>query len=174
MADGTDLPCAVEVRTTTLERCRTKPRVLSCRLEPARFSLPPGYTAPLTSPERAALLARVLVGDLARESFLAIYLNAANCPISYDAYTVGGVAAVNVDAGAIIQGAIMVGAPRLITAHNHPSGSTEPSENDLDVWMEISRRARCVGIEHIDDLIVTPDRFYSRHDDISRRYGGIP
>ena len=114
-------------------RC-PRPRILSCKLEPTRMAAGP----PLDHPCYAATFIRQLIGEHAREQFVALYVSSAHCPIAYDTFTMGGINAVVSDPGAVLRGAVMSGAPFIITAHNHPSGDPSPSREDR----EFTRRPR--------------------------------
>ena len=48
-----------------------------------------------------------------------------------------------------------------ICAHNHPSGSTEPSKEDRDVTEMIKQAGKILGIELLDHIIFSPRGYYS-------------
>jgi DNA repair protein RadC len=48
-----------------------------------------------------------------------------------------------------------------VMAHNHPSGTCQPSEGDLDVTRELARGCKAIGIQCFDHLIFTEDQFLS-------------
>lgn len=52
-------------------------------------------------------------------------------------------------------------AHRLIVAHNHPSGSVEPSTEDLSLTRRLVACGDLLGIPVVDHLICTGVRFYS-------------
>jgi len=139
-----------------------KPRNLVCKLEPTRYKMP--AMGSLTGPCRAVVIARELIGDMARESMLALYLSAKHCPIAYDVFTSGGISSVEIEPGAIVRGAVMVGAAALITVHNHPSGDADASDADRRVWRELSARCECLSIKHLDDIVIGEDGFFSRSE----------
>src|SRR6185369_15560460 len=45
-------------------------------------------------------------------------------------------------------------ASRVILAHNHPSGSSQPSEADLEVTKQIHEAGKVVGIQLLDHLVI--------------------
>lgn len=47
-----------------------------------------------------------------------------------------------------------VGAHGILLAHNHPSGSAEPSARDITLTHRIARFTRAVGVELLDHLVV--------------------
>jgi len=49
----------------------------------------------------------------------------------------------------------------IIIAHNHPSGSLEPSAEDLNLTKRLVESGKLIGIEVLDHLIVTADAYVS-------------
>ncbi len=49
----------------------------------------------------------------------------------------------------------------VIVAHNHPSGDSEPSEDDLIITKKLVESGKILGIEVLDHVIVTKDGFVS-------------
>ena len=52
-------------------------------------------------------------------------------------------------------------AAQVILAHNHPSGDTDPSEDDLTLNRRLIEAGKILGIEVIDHIIVTKNGFLS-------------
>lgn len=63
--------------------------------------------------------------------------------------------------------AFELGARGIILAHNHPSGSAEPSAGDIELTRHIAAIAETVGVVLLDHLIV------GGHDIVSLRERGI-
>jgi len=49
----------------------------------------------------------------------------------------------------------------VIVAHNHPSGSLEPSANDSEVTRQLKAAGQVVGIELLDHIIFNRTNYYS-------------
>jgi len=49
----------------------------------------------------------------------------------------------------------------IIIAHNHPSGSLEPSDADIKITKQLSEVADIVGIDLIDHIIVSKNGYFS-------------
>jgi DNA repair protein RadC len=47
---------------------------------------------------------------------------------------------------------------------NHPSGSTEPSPEDIEVTEKLARAGEILGIKLLDHVIVTRNGYYSFKD----------
>ncbi|NEQ52684.1 MAG: DNA repair protein RadC, partial [Leptolyngbya sp. SIO3F4] len=61
----------------------------------------------------------------------------------------------------IFREVIKQGATRVIVAHNHPSGSLEPSGADLDLTKQLLKAANILGIPILDHLILGNGDFAS-------------
>jgi DNA repair protein RadC len=57
--------------------------------------------------------------------------------------------------------AIKAMATRIIVAHNHPSGTVNPSRADIRLTSQISQACKIMDIELLDHLVITPDKYYS-------------
>ena len=61
----------------------------------------------------------------------------------------------------VFRPAIIVGCASLVVAHNHPSGSLEPSDEDIGLTKRLVSGGKLLGIEVIDHVIITKDGFTS-------------
>ena len=52
--------------------------------------------------------------------------------------------------------AITMGSVHLISVHNHPSGSLDPSPDDLEVFKRLNEVGKLIGIRFLDHIIITP------------------
>ena len=55
----------------------------------------------------------------------------------------------------ILQKALLLGAVRIALAHNHPSGDTTPSSQDIEATASLKTAADILGISLIDHIIVS-------------------
>lgn len=60
----------------------------------------------------------------------------------------------------IFQKALLCNANNIVLAHNHPSGDTTPSKEDMKVYRIIKQASKIMGIGFIDNLIIG-DTYYS-------------
>jgi DNA repair protein RadC len=56
---------------------------------------------------------------------------------------------------------LLTNARAVIIAHNHPSGSTNPSKADMNVTRKVKDVLSMLGIDLLDHIIVAHDRTYS-------------
>jgi DNA repair protein RadC len=61
----------------------------------------------------------------------------------------------------IFRGAIVNNAAAIILIHNHPSGNTEPSNEDKEITTRINNASKIIGIEIIDHIIISKRGYYS-------------
>ena len=101
-----------------------------------------------------------------RESFKVLYLNNANDVVGVITVGMGGLTSCPVDVRVIFQGALKVGAVRLIVAHNHPSGQLKPSIQDDNLTRKIKEAGKILDIPLLDHLILTSDNYFSYGDEV--------
>jgi DNA repair protein RadC len=98
-----------------------------------------------------------------RECFWVIHLNTSNRVIEKELVSIGTVDNCLVHAREIFKKAILNGAYGIITVHNHPGGTAEPSKEDRAIWKYLDKAGELLGIEVLDHMIITPnDGYYSR------------
>ncbi len=97
---------------------------------------------------------RLKLAHLTHEEFHVLFLNA-KCYLIDDMKVFRGT--VNKSAiypREIIKHALEVGATSLVLAHNHPSGLTNPSHDDIDITHHISQAAEIMDIKLVDHIII--------------------
>ncbi|MBI4656745.1 MAG: DNA repair protein RadC [Elusimicrobia bacterium] len=96
-----------------------------------------------------------------KEHFIVLYLDTRNQEIKQEVVSVGTLNANLVHPREVFEPAVKNLAAQIITAHNHPSGSAEPSEDDLVLTKRLVEAGKILGIEMIDHVIVTKDGYLS-------------
>jgi DNA repair protein RadC len=89
-----------------------------------------------------------------RESFYGVALNSQLDVLGVEEVAKGQVDGVNVHPRELFKSAILQGASNIAFAHNHPSGSLEPSPEDIDLTKRMKHAGKILGIPVIDHLIV--------------------
>lgn len=77
----------------------------------------------------------------------------------------GGRQHCDLDIAAALRHALLLDAQTLVLAHNHPSGSLEPSPDDDALTTQFSDAAFAVGLHLADHLIVTACGYFSYRDE---------
>ncbi len=104
------------------------------------------------------------VKDLRRarkEHLVALYLDAQNRLIARETVAIGSLNTTRTHPREILQPAIACSALGFILAHNHPSGSLTPSQDDVDFTRAIKRASEIIGIGLYDHLIVSESGYVS-------------
>jgi len=96
-----------------------------------------------------------------QEHFVAITLNGAGNIITSRVITIGLLNHSLVHPRETFRGAILDNASSIIVAHNHPSGSLEPSPQDIAITTQLKEAGNILGIQVLDHIIVTKDHFTS-------------
>jgi DNA repair protein RadC len=105
------------------------------------------------------------IGMLGHEEFHVAYLNRGNQVMRIDLHSKGGLSATVVDIRIVIHQAVMLKASAILVAHNHPSGSLEPSSEDRDLTSKLLQAASFFDIKLLDHLILSGSKYYSFADD---------
>jgi DNA repair protein RadC len=108
----------------------------------------------MRNPEDVARFVRGVVGNDAREHFVAILLDGRHRPIAYQVVSIGTATASLVHPREVFQPAVGLGACAVIVAHNHPSGDPTPSAEDRDVTRRLAQAGGLLGILLLDSVVV--------------------
>ena len=100
-------------------------------------------------------------GDRKQEHFLCTALNGANEVIATRLVTVGLVNRSQVHPREVFADAITDRAAAVIVAHNHPSGSVEPSPEDIAVTRRLQQSGALLGIELLDHIVFAQSDHFS-------------
>ena len=103
--------------------------------------------------------------DRAQEYFLTITLDGASHIIETRTVFIGTLNQSLVHPREVFADAIADRAAGIIIAHNHPSGTLEPSQADIQITRRLKEVAKLVGIELLDHLILTKEGYYSFSDE---------
>ena len=99
---------------------------------------------------------------------MAAYLNTKNEIIKIEMVFKGSLNTSVAHPREIFKGAVKYSAARILLAHNHPSGNTEPSQADQLFTKRIVECGEMMGIEVLDHFIVGENDYISL-----REYGWI-
>jgi DNA repair protein RadC len=128
----------VELRVTRMRLCE--------RPEP--------YRKQMVSSSDIAPIAHSLLEGLEQEVVLVFHLDSRSRILSYHEAGRGGVHMAPTTTAEILRTTILAGAAGLILAHNHPSGDTSPSREDLAFTAQAIAVAKAIGIRVVDHVIV--------------------
>jgi len=123
----------------------------------------PAYPAreEVTTPNRAAQLARAAIGGDISECLIAIFLDARHRVTGWTECARGGLNVNRFSPRDILVPALTANACSLVISHNHPSSDPSPSRADRAVTASLREACRIVGIPLLDHVIVTADAHFS-------------
>ena len=110
-------------------------------------------------------LMQPLIGELPHEEFWVLYLNSTNRVIHKARLFSGGITHTTVDVRLLFKTAWEQGAIALILVHNHPSGSTTPSKEDIELTQRVKTAGDMLDIKLLDHVIVTEKEYLSLLDE---------
>lgn len=115
----------------------------------------------LVGPEDVADLFLAEMSVLDREHFRAILLDTKNRIIGLRTVSIGSLNSSVVHAREVFKAAVAESAQAIVLVHNHPSGSPEPSPEDLAVTARLAEAGRILGIEVVDHVVLGSQGFVS-------------
>lgn len=99
--------------------------------------------------------------NLRKEEIRGLYLNSRQKLIHSETISVGNLNTNIVEPRDIFQPAIEFCALAVIVVHNHPSGDSTPSKEDIDFTKRIEKAGKILGIQLLDHVIISKNDFYS-------------
>lgn len=133
-------------------------------LRAARKALPIKYRIDI--PLHAYNLVREELESEKRELLIIILKDIKNFVITHHVVSIGTLTQTLVHPREIFNPAIRHNASSLILAHNHPSGDTTPSKEDLEMTNQLIEAGKLIGIPVHDHLIIGHQNYLSL-----RKYG---
>lgn len=115
----------------------------------------------ITSDADVVRIMEPLIGTLQHEECWALYLASSGKVIERQRISQGGVQATVVDSKIVLKRAIELLAVQIVLVHNHPSGSAEPSRQDIELTERIAEGARLLDMRLLDHVIIARGAHYS-------------
>ena len=123
-----------------------------------------GKTIVATSRRAEELLHGDLYGLDHEEAWL-IYLTSHNQVIAKEMVSKGTLDKTAIDCRTILRQALLHNAAAIIVSHNHPSGDSTPSRNDIFLTNKLREACSLIGINLNDHIVVGEDSFFSFCDE---------
>ncbi len=118
-------------------------------------------TKKISSPEDIAEIFIPLLRDEVKEKFIVICLNSANKIIKYETVSIGNLNSSIVHPREVFKVAIENNSANIILLHNHPSGNSEPSKEDVEVTKKLVNAGKIMDINVYDHIIIAGNSFKS-------------
>jgi DNA repair protein RadC len=121
------------------------------------------YPIPMSSPKTVFdIMKSEALAD--REIFWVLHVNAKNKIIQKEMAAMGAIDHCSIQPGIVLRGAVASGAAGIITVHNHPSGSPEPSSEDRQLWRTMREACKLLGIRLLDNLVIATEGYFSEEE----------
>ena len=115
----------------------------------------------LTSPQSVRHYLQHLLSSKKYESFVVLFLDVKNRLIATEELFRGTLTHASVYPREVVKAALRHNAAALLLAHNHPSGSTEPSAADIALTLTLQQALALVDVSVLDHFIIAGNRQYS-------------
>lgn len=114
---------------------------------------------PITSPDDGIKTLRRLLAGTKNEAFYVQWLDTQHKTVSLERIAEGTIDSATVHPRLVVESALRHRAARCILVHNHPSGTPEPSDQDIRLTDKIKNALATIEVEVLDHIIV-----YDRED----------
>lgn len=111
--------------------------------------------------EFAKLYMQTELSHQQRELFVVLFLNNQHYLIEKETLFQGTINSTQVHPREIIKSALKYNAAAIILAHNHPSGITTPSKEDIAVTEQIQQACKLIDVRVLDHLIIGKNQVLS-------------
>lgn len=111
-------------------------------------------TNKISSPRDAATILADFLAGADREYFILMCLNTKNMINAINVVSVGTLNSAQVHPREVFKPAILANAASVIVGHNHPSGDTSASREDIEIVRRLVEAGKILGIELLDSIIV--------------------
>ena len=118
-------------------------------------------TRQILSPNDAYEMIKEQLEGLDREQFIIACLNTKNEPTNISVVSVGTLNKAIVHPREVFKTAILSNAASIMAFHNHPSGETTPSQQDIQLTHRLYEAGELLGIKLLDHLIIGDGTFTS-------------
>ena len=115
----------------------------------------------IKKPEQVFEVVKNFLGEVDREYLIVIVLDVKNKINSISVASVGTLNSSIVHPREVFKTAILANGASIILAHNHPSGDTSPSKDDINITTRIKECGVLMGIEPLDHVILGDEKFIS-------------
>lgn len=112
------------------------------------------YRLTLSNPLQAKEAVSTRFLDRKQEVFACLFLDSMNRILGYRELFFGSINSATVHPREVFRQVMELNAASVIFAHNHPSGSLKPSQNDIEVTEKLTRLLRIIEVRVLDHIII--------------------
>lgn len=99
--------------------------------------------------------------ELPKEHLRGLYLNSRYRLVHDEVISIGTLTSNIIHPREVFKPALEYSAVAVILAHNHPSGSTKPSKEDIEITEQLIGAGKILGVDLLDHIIITKNKFAS-------------
>lgn len=137
-------------------------RKIMAALKFAQFlAIPPEPPTVIRKPEDVFNLIAPCLRYESREHFVCLFLNTKNRILAKETISVGTLDSAIVHPREVFRAAIKRGSASIICAHNHPSGDSTPSDQDIEITKRLIKSGDIIGINVLDHVVIGAGEYVS-------------
>ena len=134
---------------------------LAARYEVATKPEGPGDPPSINAPQDVYSLLGKEMSALAQEQMRVLLIDTKKQVVGQRVIYQGNVSSSMVRAAEVFRPAVVEAVPTIAIAHNHPSGSADPSPEDVLITRKLKQAADLLDIELVDHVVIGRGRFVS-------------
>ena len=115
----------------------------------------------ISNPEDGAKIIKAYIGNSDRENFVVACLDIRGNITALNTVSIGTINETSVHPREVFKVAILANSISIVIAHNHPSGDTSPSREDVEFTKRIVNAGKIIGIEVLDHIVIGDDEEYT-------------
>ena len=167
MYDKTSLSFLQDITIEELTKIKGMGKIKSLQLKAVcelanRINFPPNYKK--TQIKEPNDIVKILMNEMQyekREIAKIVLLDNKNNILKIKDIAIGGNNFVNIGMKDILSEAVKINAPKIILVHNHPSGNSTPSKQDIEVTKKLELVVKLLGIKLIDHIVIGKGEYTS-------------
>ena len=167
MYDKTSLAFLKELSIEELTKIKGMGKIKAIQLKAtcelaSRINIPSNYKK--TQIKEPNDIVKILMNELQyekREIAKIILLDNQNNILKMKDIAIGGNNFVNIGMRDILSDAVKTNAPKIILVHNHPSGNSNPSKQDIELTNKLELASKLLGIQLIDHIVIGKGEYIS-------------
>jgi DNA repair protein RadC len=126
----------------------------------------PSYNQQIRCSADASRMLATHLADVDREHFVVLMLDQKNHVIGLHTVSMGSLTTSIVHPREVFKAAILANAATILCGHNHPSGDTQPSQEDRAITNRLADAGKLLGINVVDHIIIgSAGRYFSFADE---------
>lgn len=115
----------------------------------------------MSSPKDGVNLVKPFLENSDREKLIVVGLDTKNQPTFLETVSVGTLNSSMVHPREVFKSAILGNSASIVMFHNHPTGNSNPSKDDINITTRIYEAGKILGINLIDHIIIGDNEFVS-------------